>query len=154
MNITEYDDIWKRLDEQYGDIGELVAVVLKDISKLKIVDDNDDKGIINIADKVEQGYQDLKCIGKEAQLANVITIKSIESKLPRILLRDWWKCSEEYEKEENMDDCAGKLRDLVEFLSTERMKARKSLRVEADRRARTRPTENYMLNADIVADTC
>ena len=53
-----------------NNVGEFAAVVLKDISNLKIIEEDDDKGIINVVDKIEQGYQDLKCIGKEAQLAN------------------------------------------------------------------------------------
>ena len=156
-NITEYEEIWNRLDEQYGDVGELVAIVIKDISLLKVVDDVDDKGLINIVDKVEQGYQDLRCIGKEAQLANVITIKTIESKLPRVMLREWWKFSEKYEAREHSDDHVGKLRDLIKFLSMERSKARRSLRLEADRNPKTKVKEqSYILHAksEMVDDPC
>ena len=153
-NITAYEEIWGRLDDEYGNFGELVAVVLKDKSNLKIIEEEDDKGLINVVDKIEQGYQDLKCIGKEAQLANVITIKTIESKLPRVILREWWKHSEEYE-EENIDDCMGKLKELVEFLCGERAKARRSLRVEADRRPKYKK-ESYMLDIKpaMRVDTC
>ena len=76
-NVIEYDEIWERLDEKYGDIGELISIVLKDISQLKVVEDEDDKAMITLADKIEEGYQDLKCIGKEALLANIVTSKTI-----------------------------------------------------------------------------
>ena len=102
-NLNDYDEIWDRLDEKYGDVGELISVVLKDISQIKTVDDDDDKGMINLADRVEEGYQDLRCIGKEGQLANIVMIKTIESKLPKRVLREWLRHSEKYETEELSD---------------------------------------------------
>ena len=115
-NEIEYDEIGERLDEKYGDIGELISIVLKDISQLKVVEDEDDKTMITLADKIEEGYQDLKCIGKEAQLANIVTLKTIEAKLPKRVLREWWKQSEKYEKNLDVDSD-------ISFLSGERAKA-------------------------------
>ena len=67
-------------------------------------------------------------------MANIVTLKTTEAKLPKGVLREWWKQSEKYEKYLDVDsDIVSIERDYFILEWRERSKARKSLRIEADR---------------------
>ena len=115
-NMNDIDEIWERLHGRYGDIIEVVNAVIKDIENLHLVKYDYDQNIINLADTVEKGVQDLSAINAKHEIANAYTVKLLETKLPRQVLTRW------LEKEEHSNG-KDRFEKMLEFLKQERKHA-------------------------------
>ena len=103
INLETMTDIWKRLDDRYGDKIDLVDIVIKDLEALPQLKANDDAKFVQMIDTLEKGLNDLHAVGARSDVANAYTVKLIEQKLSRQLYLTWLK---EEETGSNSEDLA------------------------------------------------
>ena len=81
-SITDIDEIWERLDSRYGDEIEIVNTVIKGVQNFTFKGINVNSAMIKLVDELERGVMDLDAIHSKHHIANAITVKLIEEKLP------------------------------------------------------------------------
>lgn len=57
---NNYDEMFKRLNDHYGDSRKIVDSVISELKTLKTVHEGDNKGFIRMVEKVEQCWCDLR----------------------------------------------------------------------------------------------
>ena len=117
-NIDEVEEIWKRLQDKYGDKLDLVEVVIKELDAVPTLKGNDDHKFIGMVDLLEKGLQDLDAIGARGEIANAYTVKMLESKLSRNLYMNWLKEEEKIEGD-------SRFVKMFSFLKSERKRVEK-----------------------------
>ena len=105
-------EMWKHLNEKYGQQSKLADIVLLDIKNLKAVKDGDEKAVLDVVNVVEMGYYDLARIKMESEVSNNATVSLIEERLPHTIRREW---SKEVNKAES-----DKFPHLLKFLQEQR----------------------------------
>ena len=120
-NIEDIDEMWKRLENKFGDKIDLVDVVIKEIEEVPTLKNNDDVKFIELVDKLEKGLIDLDAIGARSDLANAYTVKMIEKKLNRLIYMEWLKKEPDIEKDSRFEK-------LFQFLDDERRRVEKLVR--------------------------
>ena len=86
-----YETLWERLDEKYGDRGQLIDSIMADIKNLKVTSDSNDEGTLELIKVVEKAQRDLCRIREQDQMNNATIISVIEQKLPEKILNEWIK---------------------------------------------------------------
>ena len=89
-NLTEFEEVMGRLTERYGKTSVIVDKIIKDVNTCSLPDDEAER-TISLARVVEEAWDDIKAIEAESEFCNVITLKAIESKLPKRLQILWAK---------------------------------------------------------------
>ena len=89
-NMRDIEDIWERLHDRYGDNLEIVNAVIKSIQSFRFVKNDHDGSMIRLVDELEKGVQDLTEINAKHDIANAITVKLLEEKLPRQFKDRWF----------------------------------------------------------------
>ena len=117
-NIDDVTEIWKRLEDKYGNKHDLVDVVVKDLGKVQKLKQNDDVKFISLVDMIEKGLQDLSAIDAQHELANSYTVTRVEAKLSRETYHEWLK------EEENLEG-ESRFEKLFSFLKDERRRVEK-----------------------------
>ena len=112
-NITTIENVWERLSDRFGDEIQIVDSVNHDIEKLSIPKQNSDKGFIEFVNILEQGVQDLQSIDQISEIANALTVRLIEKKLPRRVMQKWL----DTDRAENGDE---RFTQIIKFLKHER----------------------------------
>ena len=112
-NLNDIDSAWERLSDRYGNEINIVDSINHDLSKLTIPKQNSDKGLIEFVNILERGVQDLESIKCEGEIANALTVRVIEKKLPPRVLRKWF----DMERAEAGDE---RFKQLMKFLKQER----------------------------------
>ncbi len=87
--MDDVSEIWKRLDERYGDPIKMADSIMRDFEKIKPVRDGDDKRFVELVDIVERSYNDLTKVGMERKIYNTRVVGDIERRLPPIVRREW-----------------------------------------------------------------
>ena len=77
---------WERLDEKYGDKGQLIDSIMSDIKCLKGSNDNDNHATLELIKTIERAHRDLIRLGEGEQMDNATIISMIEQKLPERIL--------------------------------------------------------------------
>ena len=90
-----FESIIAKLDQEYGDPRMLVDLVINDLKKFIVVNENDNVGFINMVTIIEQCYLDLKKVDLDKEMNSVTIVSMIEKILPRSVKRDWIKLSDE-----------------------------------------------------------
>ena len=85
----DYDAIWQRLDERYGDKGRLISQIMDEVGKLSA--NNDDSSTLLMVKAVEKAHRDLIRLGAEEELFNVQTITNIERRMNEAMRQEWAK---------------------------------------------------------------
>ena len=85
----DISEIWKRLDERYGDPIKMADSIMRDFEKIRPVKDGDDKRLVELVDNVERSYNDLTKVGMEREISNTRVVGDIERRLPPIVRREW-----------------------------------------------------------------
>lgn len=85
----DYNAIWERLDERYGDKGRLISQIMDEISKLP--PKNDEAYSLLMIRTVEKAHRDLIRLKEEEELFNVQTITSIERRMTEPMRQEWAK---------------------------------------------------------------
>ena len=111
-NLTTYDEVMNRLKERYGKPSVVIDTVLKDISDLKIKSE-DPSGIIAISRSLQMAWDDMTAIGNIDEFCNVITLRTLESKLPERLQMLWAEQKNDAEYNSSKKSMMG-LKDFVE----------------------------------------
>ena len=83
------EDMWRRLDEIYGDISKVIDIIINEIKRLRPIPENDHRKFIELVNIVEKGYRDLERLGIPGEMSNAQTVSLIEEKLPRDMLLLW-----------------------------------------------------------------
>ena len=81
--------IWKRLDEKYGDQGKLVDAITSEIKKLGKSVNEDPKGTIEMIKIIERAHRDLKSMGLKKEISNSTIVSMIEERLPEAIEKEW-----------------------------------------------------------------
>ena len=109
----DINQMWKRLDERYGKASILTDVIINDVRMSPPVEDDDEKGFVELVDTVERGYRDLKGAKLEREMSNTSTVSIIEGKLPKMIKQEW---SSVINKTGSEVDDKNKFPALLEFL--------------------------------------
>lgn len=121
-NLADEEEIWRRLEDKYGDTIEVVDSVINDLQNVKINRGAQDSGVIELVNILEAGVRDLTAIGKLSEIANSYTVKIIEQKLPRRVMMKWL---------EEMDSLDGvdRFEALFQFLKAERKRIERLVQI-------------------------
>ncbi|XP_068713032.1 uncharacterized protein [Montipora foliosa] len=84
-------EMWKRLDEKYGDPAKLTDAIINTIQDIRPIKEGENKRFIELVDAVEDGYKDLKRLGLEREITTTSSVSIIERKLPANIKREWAK---------------------------------------------------------------
>ena len=87
-NIKE---MWTRLDERYGDEGNIVEIVLNDIKHFRLIKEDEERRLLASIDVIEKASMELKYLGREPEIKNSTIISIIEEKLPEDLRKNGTK---------------------------------------------------------------
>ena len=112
-NMDNFVEMWKRLDEKYGDEGKMVDIILADVKNFKQIKDNENKRLIQFIDVLEKVNLEMKFLGRESELQNTTIVNIIERKLPNDLKMKW--IERIYEQNSRVDKL-NKFPDLLAFL--------------------------------------
>ena len=80
-NLITYEDVMSRLKERYGKLGLVVDSVLKDIKDCRVGED-ESNAVIALSRVLEFAWDDLVAIDALDEFCNVVTLGTLESKLP------------------------------------------------------------------------
>ena len=113
-DVTE---MWKRLDEKYGDPAKVADVIIDGIRRTRMIREGEEKRFIEFVETVEDGYRDLKRLGMEAEITTTSSVSIIEKKLPSDVRRKW---AERVSAENSTVDKSNKFPSLLKFLQNQR----------------------------------
>ena len=86
----DYTEIWKRLDQRFGDEGRLINSIMDEVTNLSH-GGNDDSYTLQMIKTVEKAHRDLVRLGAEQEMCNASTIVMIEKKMPIAMKQEWAK---------------------------------------------------------------
>ncbi|XP_037793617.1 uncharacterized protein LOC119589114 [Penaeus monodon] len=84
-----YDEMFKRLDDKFGNPRKIVDLVISDLKSLRKISDGDTKGFVKMVDQVEQCWLDLKRVNLSDELNTANVVSHIEKILPSLQKREW-----------------------------------------------------------------
>ena len=87
-NLTNFDDVMLRLNERYGRVSVIIDTILRDVREFKLKED-EPIAIIALARCLEVIWDDLLAIDALDEFCNVVTLRTIEGKLPPRLQTLW-----------------------------------------------------------------
>ena len=83
------EEMWKRLDNKYGEPSKIIDVIMNDIKKIKPVKENENIKFIKLVDTVERSFRDLERLKLDSELSNAHSVSLIEEKLPASMKMLW-----------------------------------------------------------------
>lgn len=86
---TTAADMFRVLDNRYGNKTTITVEILEGLDNMPPVKGNQPRKIIDLIQSVEKALADLTELGNVGAMKNPLVIKSIESKLPDFIKRDW-----------------------------------------------------------------
>ena len=87
----DFNGIWKRLDEKYGNIGKLIDTIMGEIKDLSMCSMPYSVETLNLITIIEKAYRDLDRLDQRHQLDNATILAMIERKLPDEITNEWIK---------------------------------------------------------------
>ena len=92
-NIDDYDEMWNRLEEKYGNRQKLIDDILNDI---ELLDTNSrtsssSESALEMIKTIERAHRDLVRLKEEAELHNALMLAKIEKRMPAEMIADWIK---------------------------------------------------------------
>ncbi|KAM4521343.1 uncharacterized protein PAE49_002487, partial [Odontesthes bonariensis] len=88
-SYTTATDIFRVLENRYGNKSTITVEILEALDKMPQVKGNQPRRVIDLIQAVEKALADLTELGNSGAIKNPLVIKSIESKLPDFIKRDW-----------------------------------------------------------------
>ena len=98
----DFDEMFKRLDNAFGDPRKLVDACIADVKNFKVLNDGDNKGFITMVEKVEHCFLDLKKMGLEREMNSTSMVSYIERVLPDRQKREWVLYSEKHKNDKDL----------------------------------------------------
>lgn len=92
LRLTTYntaDDIFRVLENRYGNRASIAIEIVEELQKMPVVKSHQPRRIVELIQSVEKALQDLSDLGDTGAIKNPLVIKSIESKLPESLKKEW-----------------------------------------------------------------
>ncbi|XP_061896161.1 uncharacterized protein LOC133645296 [Entelurus aequoreus] len=86
---TTATDIFRVLENRYGNKSTITVEILEALDKMAQVKGNQPRKVIDLIQAVEKALADLTELGNSGAIRNPLVIRSIESKLPDFIKRDW-----------------------------------------------------------------
>ena len=87
-NLITYDEVMGRLKERYGKPSVVIDTVLKDIGDLRLK--SEDPGAVIVMSRcLQMAWDDMVAIGTLDEFCNIITLRTLEGKLPQRLQMLW-----------------------------------------------------------------
>lgn len=83
------DDIFRVLESRYGNKTNNALEIVEALQSLPSVKNNQPKKIIELIHTIEKAYLDLCDLGETGAIKNTLMTKSLESKLPDAMKKDW-----------------------------------------------------------------
>lgn len=83
------EDIFRVLESHYGNKTNNALEIVEELQSLPPVKSNQPRKIIELIHAVEKAYLDLCDLGETGAIKNTLMTKSLESKLPDALKKDW-----------------------------------------------------------------
>ena len=87
----DLEEMWKRLDEKYGDPAKISDVIIDSIQRVKPIKEGENKRFVEFVEIVENGYRDLLRLGLEKEITTTSSVSIKEKKLSTDIRRDWAK---------------------------------------------------------------
>ncbi|PFX30350.1 hypothetical protein AWC38_SpisGene4867 [Stylophora pistillata] len=110
-------EMWKRLDEKYGDPAKVAEVIIDGLRRTRIVREGEEKRFVELVEIVENGYRDLKRLGLESEITTTSSFSIIEKKLTADIRRKW---AEIVSAANSTVDKTNKFPSLLKFLRSQR----------------------------------
>lgn len=92
LRLTTYntaEEIFRVMENRYGNKSTIAIEILEELEKIPPVKGNQPRKVIDLIQTVEKALADLTDLGNSGAIKNPLVIKSIESKLPDFIKRDW-----------------------------------------------------------------
>ena len=109
----DINEMWKRLDDKYGDPAKAADVIIDSIRRTKIIREGEDKRLVEFVNMLEDGYRDLRRLGLEAEITTISSVSIIERKLAMDIRREW---AQSVSSDASMVDKMNKFPSLLRFL--------------------------------------
>ena len=87
--LRTYYTIFRVMENRYGNKSTIAIKILEELEKMPYVRGNQPRKVIDLIQAVERALADLTELGNSRAIKNPLVIKSIESKLPVFIKRDW-----------------------------------------------------------------
>ena len=87
--LGDYDAVVSRLKERYGRPSLTVDSVLKEISELKLIPNDEQNSIIKLCRVLQSAWDDLTAVDSVEEFCNIVTLNTLESKLPGKVQVQW-----------------------------------------------------------------
>ena len=87
----DIQEMWKRLDEKYGDPAKIADAIINTIQSIKPIKEGENERFLELVDAVENGYKDLNRLGLEREITTTSSVSIIERKLPSEIKKEWAK---------------------------------------------------------------
>ena len=90
-NVTEFDVAISRLQDHYGQASLVITEVLRELELFKVSTEpnHEAKTVIKLHSLLEGMWDDLSAVGATHDFSNIVTLKTIESKLPDRIQYKW-----------------------------------------------------------------
>ena len=85
----DIDEMWRRLDEKYGDPAKITDVIINSIQRVKAIKEGEDKRCAEFVEIIESGYRDLLRLGVEKEITTTSSVSIIKKRLPADIRREW-----------------------------------------------------------------
>ncbi|CAI5644746.1 unnamed protein product [Oreochromis niloticus] len=86
---TSADEIFRVLENRYGNQATIAIEIIEELQAIPPVHSNQPRRIIELIQAVEKALYDLNELDRANAIKNLLVVKSIESKLPESLKKDW-----------------------------------------------------------------
>ena len=113
----DISEMWKRLDEKYGDPAKVADVIIDGIRRTRIIREGEKERFVEFVEIVEDGYRDLKRLGLESEITTTSSVSIIEKKLPADIRHKW---AEIVSADNSTVDKTNKFPSLLKFLRNQR----------------------------------
>ena len=111
-DLDDYNTMWERLYDVYGNEGKLIDAILGDIRSYKPLNDGEDRKLISLINTVEKVWLDVNNLKLTKELENTTVLTQVERLLPLMLKREWAIKVQELQTD--------KFKNLVTFLTGHR----------------------------------
>lgn len=92
LRLTTYntaEDIFRVLENRFGNQTSIAIEIVEELQRMPAVKSHQPRKIVDLIQTVEKALQDLKDLGNTGAIKNPLVTKSIESKLPEALKKEW-----------------------------------------------------------------
>ena len=92
LHLTSYntaEDIFRVLENRFGNETAIAIEIVEELQRIPPVKGHQPRKIVELIQAVEKALQDLSDLGDTGAIKNPLMTKSIETKLPETLKKEW-----------------------------------------------------------------